>query len=322
MKNLLGYKIFESKDPRITPEQIKFLNRHVYGEWDINEATGLIDVVNGYVELNGKKMSDFMGIEFGRIDQHFSIEGNLFENLKGAPREVGGSFYCESNLLTSLEGAPEKVGGGFYCDNNKLKSLKGAPVEVGGNFFCGDNELTSLEGAPERVGDSFYCNDNQLTSLEGAPEKVGDSFYCNDNQLTSLEGAPVIVGSTFNCTGNPLETLNGLPQKIGAIFKFGSASISGNKLNTEEILDVIDRFNPIQANVPIKKLIVDLLFNTDLINSKIEKDPDGMIQILRKIWDDPYFADIKKSIKFPKEYGDVDKFISSMNRLDRIKYEI
>jgi hypothetical protein len=301
MKNLLGYKIFESKDPRITPEQIKFLNRHVYGEWDINEATGLIDVVNGYVELNGKKMSDFMGIEFGRIDQHFSIEGNLFENLKGAPREVGGSFYCESNLLTSLEGAPEKVGGGFYCDNNKLKSLKGAPVEVGGNFFCGDNELTSLEGAPE---------------------KVGGNFFCGDNELTSLEGAPVIVGSTFNCTGNPLETLNGLPQKIGAIFKFGSASISGNKLNTEEILDVIDRFNPIQANVPIKKLIVDLLFNPDLINSKIEKDPDGMIQILRKIWDDPYFADIKKSIKFPKEYGDVDKFISSMNRLDRIKYEI
>jgi hypothetical protein len=301
MKNLLGYKIFESKDPRITPEQIKFLNRHVYGEWDINEATGLIDVVNGYVELNGEKMSDFMGIEFGRIDQHFSIEGNLFENLKGAPREVGGSFYCESNLLTSLEGAPEKVGGGFYCDNNKLKSLKGAPVEVGGNFFCGDNELTSLEGAPE---------------------KVGGNFFCGDNELTSLEGAPVIVGSTFNCTGNPLETLNGLPQKIGAIFKFGSTSINGNKLNTEEILDVIDRFNPIQANVPIKKLIVDLLFNPDLINSKIEKDPDGMIQILRKIWDDPYFADIKKSVKFPKEYGDVDKFISSMNRMDKIKYEI
>jgi hypothetical protein len=301
MKNLLGYKIFESKDPRITPEQIKFLNRHVYGEWDINEATGLIDVVNGYVEMNGKKLSDFMGIEFGRIDQHFSIEGNLFENLKGAPREVGGSFYCESNLLTSLEGAPEKVGGGFYCDNNKLKSLKGAPVEVGGNFFCGDNELTSLEGAPE---------------------KVGGNFFCGDNELTSLEGAPVIVGSTFNCTGNPLETLNGLPQKIGAIFKFGSTSINGNKLNTEEILDVIDRFNPVQANVPIKKLIVDLLFNPDLINSKIEKDPDGMIQILRRIWDDPYFADIKKSIKFPKEYGDVDKFISSMNRMDKIKYEI
>jgi hypothetical protein len=301
MKNLLGYKIFESKDPRITPEQIKFLNRHVYGEWDINEATGLIDVVNGYVEMNGKKLSDFMGIEFGRIDQHFSIEGNLFENLKGAPREVGGSFYCESNLLTSLEGAPEKVGGGFYCDNNKLKSLKGAPVEVGGNFFCGDNELTSLEGAPE---------------------KVGGNFFCGDNELTSLEGAPVIVGSTFNCTGNPLETLNGLPQKIGAIFKFGSTSINGNKLNTEEILDVIDRFNPIQANVPIKKLIIDLLFNPDLINSKIEKDPDEMIQILRRIWDDPYFTDLKKSVKFPKEYGDVDKFISSMNRMDKIKYEI
>jgi hypothetical protein len=322
MKNLLGYNIFESKGSKLTPEQIKFLNRHVYGEWDINEATGLIDVVNGYVEMNGKKLSDFMGIEFGRIDQHFSIEGNLFENLKGAPREVGGSFYCESNLLTSLEGAPQKVGGGFYCDNNKLTSLKGGPKEVAYRYSCKYNKLTNLEGAPVEVGGSFFCGDNELTSLEGAPEKVGDSFYCNDNQLTSLEGAPVIVGAIFNCTENPLKTLNGLPQKIGATFKFGSASVSGNKLNTEEILDVIDRFNPVQDNVPIKKLIIDLLFNPDLINSRIEKDPDEMIQILRRIWDDPYFTDLKKSVKFPKEYGDVDKFISSMNRLDRIKYEI
>ena len=322
MKNLLDYKIFESKGSKLTPEQIKFLNRHVYGEWDINEATGLIDVVNGYVEMDGKKLSDFMGVEFGRIDQHFSIGGNLFENLKGAPREVGRSFYCESNLLTSLEGAPQKVGGGFYCDNNKLTNLKGAPQEVGGGFYCDNNMLTNLEGAPVEVGDNFYCRENQLTTLKGGPREVGEGFFCSDNQLTSLEGAPVIVGSTFNCTRNPLKTLNGLPQKIGSIFVFGSAAIIGNKLNTEEILDVIDRFNPVQDNVPIKKLIVDLLFNPDILNSMIEKDPDGMIQFLRKIWDNPDFDKFKKSIKFPKEYGDVDKFITSMNRLDRIKYEI
>ena len=39
----------------------------------------------------------------------------------GAPREVGGDFYCRNNHLTSLEGAPLKVGVSFfYCENNPV----------------------------------------------------------------------------------------------------------------------------------------------------------------------------------------------------------
>ena len=46
--------------------------------------------------------------------------------LEGAPKEVGGGFYCYRNKLTSLEGAPEKVGGGFDCSYNPdLESLDG-----------------------------------------------------------------------------------------------------------------------------------------------------------------------------------------------------
>jgi hypothetical protein len=41
--------------------------------------------------------------------------------------------------LTSLEGAPKEVGGNFYCPNNQLTSLEGAPKEVGGSFWCYNN---------------------------------------------------------------------------------------------------------------------------------------------------------------------------------------
>ena len=114
-------------------------------------------------------------------------------------RSITGSFYCNSNNLTSLEGAPKKVGGSFYCsNNNNLTSLEGAPKKVGGSFYCSNNNnLTSLEGAPEEVGGHFYCNYNNLTSLEGAPIEVGGDFYCNRNNLTSLEGAPEVIKGEF-----------------------------------------------------------------------------------------------------------------------------
>ena len=95
-------------------------------------------------------------------------------------RSITGSFYCNSNNLTSLEGAPKKVGGSFYCsNNNNLTSLEGAPEEVGGHFYCNYNNLTSLEGAPIEVGGDFYCNRNNLTSLEGAPEVIKGEFKSN-----------------------------------------------------------------------------------------------------------------------------------------------
>ena len=41
------------------------------------------------------------------------------------------------NSLESLKGAPKKVGGDFYCDRCiSLKSLKYAPKEIEGDFNC------------------------------------------------------------------------------------------------------------------------------------------------------------------------------------------
>jgi hypothetical protein len=132
--------------------------------------------------------------------------------------KVCGYFNCSRcEKLTSLEGAPKEVGGGFFCSDNKLTSLEGAPKKVGGGFYCSDNKLTSLEGAPEEVGGHFICSGNKLTSLEGAPKEVGDGFYCNRcNNLTSLKGAPKKVGGCFNCVGCiKLKNLDHLPKEIG-----------------------------------------------------------------------------------------------------------
>lgn len=42
---------------------------------------------------------------------------------------VSGDFYCRANMLTSLKGAPRQVGGNFYCD--RLTSLDGIGIVHG-----------------------------------------------------------------------------------------------------------------------------------------------------------------------------------------------
>ena len=161
---------------------------------------------------------DGFTINFGKVE-NFNCSRLGLTSLKGAPTEVGRSFYCVDNNLTSLEGAPTEVGENFNCKNNQLTSLEGAPQTIYGYFDCHNNQLTSLKGAPQTVGRDFYCYENQLTSLKGAPQIVGGDFYCNNNQLTSLEGAPQIVGGHFYCDYNHLTSLEGAPQIVGGNFR-------------------------------------------------------------------------------------------------------
>ena len=172
---------------------------------------------------------DGFTINFGKITGAFDCSRLDLISLKGAPQEVGESFYCFGNKLTSLEGAPQIVKKNFYCSYNQLTSLEGAPQEVGKSFECHNNQLTSLEGAPKTIGESFYCYNNQLTSLKGAPQTVGEDFYCFNNQLTSLKGAPQIVKKNFYCSYNQLTSLEGAPQTVGGGFKCNT-----NKLTSLE----------------------------------------------------------------------------------------
>ena len=139
-------------------------NRYDY-DGDLNEG-----ILKNFVSEDG----DGFTINFGKVTGEFSCIRLGLKSLKGAPQEVGDSFYCFCNKLTSLEGAPQKVRGGFHCESNQLTSLEGAPREVGLWFDCSDNQLTSLKGAPQEVGRWFKCKNNpDLHSLEGIGEVRG-----------------------------------------------------------------------------------------------------------------------------------------------------
>ena len=136
----------------ITEEQEIFLNKYTLGTWKLNPKNGLVDV-DGDFNCSNKGLSDFLGIEFGRVSVN---------------------FYCSNNQLGSLEGAPQEVWDHFNCSNNQLVSLEGAPQEVGGNFYCYDNNLVSLEGAPKKVGRAFVCDP---LPLRGCPDNLLDDLF-------------------------------------------------------------------------------------------------------------------------------------------------
>ena len=145
--------------------------------------------MDGNFYCSEQGLTDFKGVRFGKVSEHFVCGYNQLTTLEGAPKTVGGYFECENNELTSLVGAPQTVGGDFDCHDNELTTLEGAPQTVSGYFDCHDNNLTTLEGAPQSVGKSFLCGGNQLTSLVGAPKTVYDDFYCGNNPVseTTLE---------------------------------------------------------------------------------------------------------------------------------------
>ena len=185
MKHVLPYSLFENQTAirTLSKEQVSWLDNCTKGTWQLNPATGLVDI-NGDFYCSGQNLQDFKGVRFGTVGRDFSCKNNQLTTLEGAPQEVGGGFSCAKNQLTTLEGAPQSVGGDFWCQDNQLTTLEGAPQSVEVDFYCEDNGLTSLEGAPQSVGGAFNCEGNQLTTLEGAPQSVGGSFYCYRNPVS------------------------------------------------------------------------------------------------------------------------------------------
>jgi len=241
-------------------------------------------------------------------------EGSWSYNSQTGLVDVEGSFDCRSERLKTLSGVKfGKVSGSFDCSGNKLTSLEGAPQEVGGDFYCQRNKLTSLEGAPQEIRGDFVCYSNSLTSLEGAPQEVGGYFYCSGNKLTSLEGAPREVGKNFDCSGNKLMTLEGAPREVGGDFLCDAFELSQGEWNLEGWLNKMK-----EGDQEVQKLILTLL-TPEILNQEIQKDPAGMIMKLKSVWNYPDFEKIKKGLKFPDDFGDVDRMIKSLNRMDDIK---
>ena len=149
-------------------------------------------VVNGDFKCNSKVVS----LEGGprKVTGDFNVvDSNQLTDLKGAPEEVGDTFYCSYNYgLVSLEGCPKKIDGNFMCNSCiRLTSLEGAPEEVGGAFSCCNCNITSLKGCPKKVGNRLNLSGcKQLTSLKYAPKEICEIYISDCSSLKSLKDAP------------------------------------------------------------------------------------------------------------------------------------
>jgi len=307
MKHLKTYGLFESKIG-LTPDQEAFLNQCTRGTWSYNPATGLVDV-KGDFNFSGKRLSDFVGVKFGKVSGDFDCDRNYLTSLEGAPQEVGGEFDCSDNQLTSLAGGPKVVGGGFRCDDNSLTSLAGAPQKVGRHFYCHRNQLTSLEGAPQEVSGGFSCSYNQLTSLAGGPKVVGGGFSCSYNQLTSLAGGPQEVDGDFHCHWNQLTSLAGAPQVVSGTFKCDAFELEKGEWNLEGWLKVLQEGSP-----KAQKLILTIL-SAEALNKEIQKDPAGMIMKLKGVWNDETFKKTRAKLVWPKGFGEEADLVGGLNSI-------
>jgi hypothetical protein len=186
--------------------------------------------------------------------------------------------YTKGKWLLNPSNGLVDVDGDVYCENQKLENMKGVSFgRVRGNFSCSYNEITSLEGAPQEVGGSFSCSGNELISLEGAPQEVGGDFYCSGNELISLEGAPQKIGGNF---------------LFNDINRYGELCIPGDEWGLDRLL---------LSHWMKNELIADL-FDPELLNQQIAKDPAGMILKLKSIWNKEYFAEIRSNLVWPAGY--------------------
>jgi hypothetical protein len=194
------------KEKKLTQKQIEWLDKCSSSDkerrWSIG-YNGKIDVFTDF-DCSGQGLTDFMGIEFGRVKGSFICSDNKLTSLKGSPESTFYGFYCENNELESLEGITQSTGtnsssgtsGTIWCNNNKLKSLKGLPKTIQGDLDCSNNLLETLQGAPKRVNCNFDCSGNKLVTLIGGPELVGGNRDRTEDFKES--------DWSYQCTGNPI----------------------------------------------------------------------------------------------------------------------
>ena len=208
----------------------------------------LKEAVKWEVKIDGKK----------RSIQLYDANGN---KLDGENAVWKGYFDCSNNQLTTLEGAPKEVGGDFYCFHNPgLTSLEGAPKEVCGGFSCSNNQLTTLEGAPKEVGGYFDCSNNPgLTSLKGAPKE-----HCRKSVIKRIFTAKLKRKYVF---------ADGILQRIISTKKLGKYTIyKARKIGSKQIAFVARIKDVFAHGDSVKTAIKDLIFKySDKDTSKYKK---------------------------------------------------
>lgn len=148
------------------------------------------------------------------------------------------------NKLKSLKGAPKEVDGSFDCENNQLTSLKGAPDRVARNFICSSNRLTSLDGMPKLSVGMIDAAYNRLTSIEALDDLEGTIklvLIGNSDLKVLADRLPLesidVYGDVYRWRGSTWSFFDGVQKEVATIRKSGSLTVYKMKDGTYAVHD-------------------------------------------------------------------------------------
>jgi hypothetical protein len=270
---IIKWKQFNENISNLTKEQINFLDQYAKYLWKYEN--GVVNVYGNF-DCNDLKLTDFKGIQFGKINGNFDCSENELSDLKGAPKEVVGDFFCSRNKLSNLLGGPSIVGRDYFCNNNELNSLEGSPETVNNIFDCSFNKLLFLTGGPKKTK-IYNCSNNILITLEGGPLEVKERFNCNNNQLDSLID---LANSKINirklsCHENNLKPLflirNEIIKLNLEIKDFNKVAFSMvDQFDDTDIKIVLDNIFTQEINANANQIFIDLVKNSSCATSILD----------------------------------------------------
>jgi hypothetical protein len=141
---LKSYRMFESMQDGVTPEQRALLNASCQyyqknnkgvqpkDAWWVDPETGLVNVGGNFVLKKGWTQG-LLGIKFGKIGGYFNVIGAGLEDASELPREIGTHLDAENNKFRTLEGIG-LVKKAINVDGNLLVSLEGIEKDLLGEF--------------------------------------------------------------------------------------------------------------------------------------------------------------------------------------------
>ena len=331
MKHVKSFRLFE-KQNSLTPDQIGFLNKEFGDKWKLTPSTGLVDVDMYYkktpddeVDYEVKLKSPRMGIKYGVFNGNF-VYSNEDASLEfsGLPKEVTGDFLLHTYAdIDSLKGLPEEVGGDLSIasssyvvsgtEDSKIGSLEGLPKKIGGNLEVGYTNLNSLKGYHTNIGGKVFILIKHNKPPMGGKAEFFNAWYWiyimlkkyeieGNYRVGNKKWTPEVVKKVEELFST-LYTLDDFKKESEKnpqdnIFLKDLKSDDSKKLFNTFIMKVVTQMN--DKEIASFEPFIDS--KIEILNSEIQKDPEGMIMKLKGIWNSEGFYNIRKRIKFPDRY--------------------
>jgi hypothetical protein len=158
---LQTYKMFESMQDGVTPEQRTLLNASCQyyqknnkgvqpkDAWWVDPETGLVNVGGNFI-IKDTWTEGLLGIKFGKVGGYFNVNGAGLESASELPREIGTHLNAGGNKFRTLEGIGY-VKKSISVENNLLVSLEGLTKDLLGSFTP-SSKIAMADRNPVRSG--------------------------------------------------------------------------------------------------------------------------------------------------------------------------